>query len=99
KCITPKRIRITTRISDMEDLLLPNKEEALENAIQQKQELLTVLQVPRSKSSLEQRIQERDECTEILESEFQKAKKIKVDLTTDYVNKIDNVYPYPIHQA
>ncbi|CAG8824176.1 16188_t:CDS:1, partial [Gigaspora rosea] len=84
-----RELELQQEISDMEDLPLPNEEEALENAIQQKQELLTVPQLTRSKSSLEHRVQERDECTEILESEFQKAKKIKVDLTTDYVNKID----------
>ncbi|CAG8827483.1 8398_t:CDS:1, partial [Gigaspora rosea] len=82
-------LELQQEISDIEELPLPNEEKALENVIQQKQELLTVPQLIQSKSSLEHRIQERDECTEILESEFQKAKKIKVDLTTDYVNKID----------
>ncbi|CAG8772505.1 4114_t:CDS:2, partial [Gigaspora rosea] len=40
-----RELELQQEISDMEDLPLPNEEEAFENAIQQKQELLTVPQL------------------------------------------------------
>ena len=85
-------LELQQEISDIEELLLPNEQEALENAIQQNKELLSV---PRSKSSLEQRIQKQNKYTKIEELEFQKAKKLKVDLTTNHVNKIDKSLSVP----
>ncbi|CAG8827550.1 11371_t:CDS:1, partial [Gigaspora rosea] len=56
-----RELELQQEISNIEELPLPNEEGALEAAIQQNQELLTVSQPIRSKSSLEQRIQEHDE--------------------------------------